>query len=768
MYLSSNFIKASDERCTLEKHVNAPYFRREFNIKFLPERSEITICGLGFYELYINGINVTKGPLAPYISNTDDICYYDNYDITEYIKKGDNVIGILLGNGFRNPFGGVVWDFEKSPHIGPLCTAVFLECFGRDEYYTLEADNKFKTHPSPILFDDIRMGCRYDARLEIEGWNLIGFDDSSWSSAICCDTPKGETRLCKCEPIYIRREIRPVAIKHYDSLAFARETTAPGATVDSKTIRENVYVFDFGINTAGVTKLCINGKPGQKITIRHAEYLVDEEFDIQTTIFLKQEQRKVYYEYGQCDVYICRGGDEVFIPQFKYDGFRYAYVEGLLPEQINDDTLTCLELTSKLKQRASFVSSNNTLTALQQMTEQADRSNFLYFPTDCPHREKNGWTGDASLSAEQFLLNFDCKESLKEWLRNIRKAQNTEGAIPGIIPTGGWGFEWGNGPAWDAVIVNLPYYIYRYDGDISAFTENSDMIYKYLNYAARRRDSRGLVEYGLGDWVDPFEREKGGITAPLVVTDSATIFDISKKAAKLFSTANMPEYAEWAEHFAEQMKKSIRKHLIDENCLVCGDCQTSQAMMLGVGIFNENEIDKAQKNLICIIHRDGDINTCGVLGCRYLFHVLADANEIDLAYKIITGTTRTCYGYWVKEGFTSLCEAFMDTNSPYVNSRNHHFFGDISSFMIRKIVGICPNPNLTDLDNFLINPHIPADLNYGIGSFSRPDGALSCSFRRQNNNICFNISVPTKMHGKFVYGSLNETLVGGKNYNFIV
>lgn len=202
-------------------------------------------------------------------------------------------------------------------------------------------------------------------------------------------------------------------------------------------------MFDFGINTAGVTRLHINGKPGQKITIRHVEYLVNGEFDVQTTVFLNPDRKSKYFEYGQCDVYICRGGDEVFVPRFKYDGFRYAYVEGITPDQINDDTLICMEMTSNIKQRAAFASSDATLTSLQQMTEQSDRSNFFYFPTDCSHREKIGWTGDASLSAEQFLLNFDCKKSFKEWMRNIRKVQNNEGAIPGIIPTGGWGFGWG-------------------------------------------------------------------------------------------------------------------------------------------------------------------------------------------------------------------------------------------------------------------------------------------------------------------------------------
>ena len=229
MHLSRKFIKAGDAVCTFDHHVNAPYFRREFLMDFLPQRAEITICGLGFYELYINGVNVTKGPLAPYIANTDDLCYYDRYDIAAHLTKGKNVIGILLGNGFRNPFGGFVWRFDRAPHIGPLCTALCLECYGEGKYFRMEADEHFKTHPSPILFDDIRMGCRYDARLESDGWNLPGFDDAGWTPAIPCDAPKGEPRLCGSAPVSVRREIAAVSVTHYDRLAFARETTAAGS-----------------------------------------------------------------------------------------------------------------------------------------------------------------------------------------------------------------------------------------------------------------------------------------------------------------------------------------------------------------------------------------------------------------------------------------------------------------------------------------------------------------------------------------------------------
>ena len=419
-----------------------------------------------------------------------------------------------------------------------------------------------------------------------------------------------------------------------------------------------------------------------------------------------------------------------------------------------------------MKQRASFISSDETFNKLQHMTEQADRANFLYFPTDCPHREKNGWTGDASLSAEQLILNFDCRDSFREWMRNIVKAQKAEGAIPGIVPTGGWGFEWGNGPAWDAVITSVPYYIYKYYGDLSVFEECADMIDRYLHYAAGKRDEYGLVAFGLGDWCDPFAAENGGkIAAPLELTDSVTLYDMAKKAELLFRASNMSEKSDYAKGLAEQLKEAIRKNLICTGETAKGECQTSQAMMIKMGLFEENEIGEAQRKLVDIIHRDGDINTCGILGMRCLLHVLVEAGETELAYNLIVNTSRTCFGYWVKNGFTALCESFKGIDSPKIDSRNHHFFGDISSFMIRKIAGVQPNPTCDDYNSFVIKPHIPEKMTFAEGRFDREDGALSCRWEKQNGKIIFNISVPQNMHGSFIYGSLQEELSGG-NYRF--
>ena len=765
MRISNNFIKANDLMCNYDKHIAAPYLRKKFFLDFVPEKAEITICGLGFYELYINGTDITKGPLAPYISNPDDICYYDNYDITHLLKKGENVIGILLGNGFRNPFGGGKWKFDIAPHRGPVTVALCLEAEGDGKSFELEADESFRTHSSPITFDEIRMGCRYDARLEIEGWNEIGFDDSSWQFAKKEKAPRGEARLCSVEPIVVTKELQAVNIEHFDELPYVYETSHFDAKPIESTVRKNIYLYDFGVNTAGITKLRINGKAGQKIVIRHGEHKINGNFALNSSIF----QAKRYYEYAQTDVYICKGGEEEFVPKFKYDGFRYAYVEGLEAEQATNGAITAIVMNSDIEERGGFESSSEMLNKLQDMTRRAVLSNFYYFPTDCPHREKNGWTADISLSAEHMLINLKAEKSLREWLRNVRAAQREDGALPGIVPTGGWGFEWGNGPAWDSVCVNLPYYIYKYTGEKAVIEENVTLIMRYLIYISSKRDEKGLVEIGLGDWADPNVDQIGSIRAPLVVTDSITVYDIATKAAILFDEIGKVNEKEYASAIAREMKDSIREHLVDfDTMTVKGECQGSQAYAIGCGIFDADELTAAQTRLVEIIRADGDVNSCGVLGMRHLFHVLTSAGEIELAYKIITNTeSSNCYGYWVKNGETTLCEYFKNMDSEEIGSRNHHFYGDISSWFIQEIAGLKPNPELSDISYFEFSPNFISDLDYAKGFYISEFGKVSAEWKREKSGIAFNITLPEGTHGKLALNGMEKVLSSGE-YKFVL
>lgn len=752
MKFSRRFIKAPQEMCSFENHVPAPYLRKTFVLDKEPQQAEITVCGLGFYELYVNGKNVTKGPLAPYISNPDDVCYYDHYDLSGLLKKGKNAIGIVLGNGFRNAFGGFVWDFDKASCRGVPTVALCLEATDGENAFELEGDETFRTHPSPILFDDERMGCRYDARLEIPGWNLPDFDDSAWDHALPEKTPRGIAKLCEAEPVRVTEELSPVSIAYHAEMPFCFESMKNDAAPLPGAVARDACVYDFGVNGAGVTRLFVrNGKPGQRITVRHAEDLVHGNVSVNSTIFLRRTTTKQYIQYGQTDVYVCKGGDEVFTPVFKYDGFRYAIVEGLTKEQATKDAVTFLVMHSDLQERAGFSCSDPMLNRLQACARRSDLSNFHYFPTDCPHREKNGWTGDASVSAEHMLLNLKAEKSLREWLLNIRLAQRADGALPGIVPTGGWGFDWGNGPAWDSVCVNLPYYIYRFTGDTAVIAENAAMILRYLFYISGKRDDCGLIAVGLGDWVDPFEKERGSIASPLWVTDSAVIYDLAQKAAFLFAQAGLQREADYARGLAADMRSSFRKHLIDpETMTVSGDCQTSQALALEVGLFDEAELPAARKRLAEIIHRDGDVNACGMIGLRYVYHALVHAGEVDLAYRLITSTSRSCYGYWMIHGATSLWECFPDLTVGTAGSKNHHFLGDISSLFIQEFAGLKPNPAFAGADTYEISPQFPADLHWAKAHYYAPCGKINVQWEKTAGGVSIRVSAPKEAKGKLI------------------
>ena len=746
MNFSKRFIKATDDLCDIGHPVAAPYLRRSFSLDFAPEQAQILITGQGFYALFVNGREITKCEMAPYIANPDDILYYDRYDLLPYLRKGKNAIGILLGGGFRNAFGGFVWDFEKATCRGPLCTALTLTAEGEGKSFSMEADENFRTHPSPILHNDQRFGYIYDSREEIDGWSDAGFDDSDWEYAKNCLPPRGEARLCKADPIAVLRRIRPVKIEHFDELPYCYENLREGAKAIPETVRKDVYVYDFGVNSAGLTELHIHGKPGQVVTVRHGEWKQNGAFSVGTTMFFGERRTKPYLDYNQTDVFILKGGEERLIPRFKYDGFQYAYVEGLEPEQAAEDALTFVELSGGFAERGGFSSSDEALNRLYELTVRSDRSNFLWFPTDCPHREKNGWTGDAAMSAEHMLLHMAASRSMRTWLENIRAAQREDGALPGIVPTGGWGFAWGNGPAWDSVAFELPYEIYRYDGDLDVIRENIPMMMRYLTYIMSRRDERGLVAIGLGDWIDPFQSKNGGkITAPLELTDSLMVYDSANKAAKMMRAVGRKEEAAYAESVAKAFRDAVRSCLIDpETLTVAGNCQTSQAFALDVGIFTAREFRKAGRRLVEIIRRDGEINTCGMIGLRHIYRALDKIGENELAYKLITSKERSCYGAWLEAGATALFENFPYPDGRESYSHNHHFLGDIAAWMQLCVAGLRPEPVSK---SFVLKPTFLSALTNAKAYFE----GLSTGWEKQSDGtVILRATVPEGMTGSLI------------------
>lgn len=750
---SDKFICRNNDVCDFDNHVPAPLFRKVFSFESMPEKAELTICGLGFYELFVNGNRITKGALAPYINNPDDILYYDVYDIKKYLAEGENVIGIMLGNGFFNPFGGYIWDFDKAPWRGGLRVAFSLETEINGETSVFEADETVKTSPSPIWLDDLRIGAFYDARKEQKGWSESGFDDSDWENAIFTNAPLGEKRLCKAEPVVVYKELTPLSITHFDELYYNTYAQITYEDPVESSFVKNVYMYDFGENNAGVCELKISGEKGQCVTLYFGEELIEGKFSVRSTLCM-HSGREMHLEYPQMDKYILKGeGEEKYTPPFTYHGFRYVLVEGITEEQAKKDLLTYKVMSSNMEKRADFSCSNEIINKLYEMTLRSDRANILYVPTDCPHREKNGWTADISLSSEHILMNMKAENTFSEWMRNVCKAQRESGELPGIIPTAGWGFEWGNGPAWDSVCVYMPFYTYKYTGNTEIIKESLKTISKYIDYISGKRNEKGLVEIGLEDWAQPLGNNIADKTlAPLIFTDSAMILDIASKTVFLAEVTNDTALGEKAAILAKEMRKAIRENLIDFDTFTAfGNCQTSQAIAIEFGIFEDHELKKAFQKLLEIIKRDNNRILCGVLGARFIFHILSREGYGDLAFDMITASEYPSYANWVENGYTALAETFLakgQISRAGQSSQNHHFWGDIASFFIREFAGLKVNPNNKDLSEFEISPNFTQRLDNARCEYNSICGKLALSWERKENGIALNTEIPKGIKGK--------------------
>ena len=696
MILSDKFICAGEKYASFRRKVHAPWFKKNVRLKDSVVKAEITVCGLGFYELFLDGNRITKSYLAPYITNSDDVIFYDNYDVTDLLTGDSCEFRFLLGNGMQNAFGGFIWDFHKAAFRSAPKLAFAIELSYSDgTTEIIEADETVLTRPSKIVRDDLRLGEIYDAN----------FDEGEWKHSIKTESPKGEKMLSAIKPIVIRDRISPVKIWR----------------------EKNAYIYDFGINTAGVCQLKINARHKQKVKLTFGELIRDGKFFWHNTSF-----KGSHHKYVQRDVCICKYGENIYTPTFTYHGFRYVKVEGITKAQATEDLLTYFVMNTELDNKGEFICDDEKINKLHRMTLNSTLSNFHHFPTDCPQREKNGWTADAALSMPHTLLYFEPTANYKQWLTAICKAQNSQGALPGIVPTGGWGFEWGNGPAWDSVLTELPWQVWQKRNDISAFEQCKENIIKYLRYLETRMDENGLLAIGLNDWLAPHRPTK----APLILTDSIEAYDISDKARQMFEAIDDKENASYCRNFADTIRSNIRQHLFNpDSCTFASECQTSQSMGIYYGIINPEEKAKAFSALMDYVKAtDYHIDT-GVLGARVVFHVLAENGEIDTVIKVLENPTTPSYMQWIDAGETGLCESFNPRSD--TDSHNHHFWGNISALFMEQICGI-----KVCADKIKIEPFFPTNMNEAKANFDSVFGKITVSWKRESGKIIYNLSYP--------------------------
>jgi alpha-L-rhamnosidase len=689
----------------------APLFRKTFVLSQVPANGRAYVCGLGYFELKVNGTKVGDEVLAPPVTDYEKTVIYCVYDVTDYLKPGENVIAMVLGNGWYNCFTSDVWNYQQARWRHTPKLIFQLEIENADgSAVIVPSDTGWRVERGPIVFDGLRNGEIYDARLEKTGWDEPNFDDSAWPVARIAKAPGGRLETSLLPSIKIIGEIKPVSFTE----------VSPGN-----------YVYDLGQEISGWARLRVSAPEGTPITIKYSE-MTDDLGDIDTSAIDYLIKSGEF----QTDQYITKGsGLEIWEPRFTYHGFRYIKLCNY-PGRPSPDTVTGIVVHTALNDAGSFECSSEVLNQIQHCARWSALTNYHGIPTDCPHREKNGWTGDALLSAEQVLLNFDPICAYEKWLRDFLDAQRGSGQLPGIIPTGGWGYNWGSGPAWDSAVILIPWYMYVYSGDNNVLEKMYECMSLYIQFL-ESMDDRGIVDFGLGDWCPPGENASD-YKCPTAVTDTAYYYVDLATMAKIAGVLGREAEAEQFSVKAERVRNSFRDRFFDAGTgTVAGNCQTSLACALYQGLIDENEKSKVVSNLLKEVERQNGHLDTGILGSKYLLHSLSAAGETQTAFNIATSVDYPGWGNWIARGATTLWERWDGKKS-----RNHHMFSDISAWFYLWLAGIQPDPDKPGFKHIVLRPCPVSGLDRVKASHVSPYGKIESEWAVEGDTFTAGFSIP--------------------------
>jgi len=692
----------------------APYLRKDFHAEKQVIKARTYISGMGLYELSINGEKVGDHVLDPAFTNFDNRVHYITYDVTSHLQNGKNTLGVLLGNGWYNMDSRAVWGFNKAPWKDrPTCLLQLEIEYEDGSVQKVLSDESWNAAPSPTVYNDIRQGEKYDATREIPDWNKPSFEDASWSPVRAKKGPLGQLKAQMIPANKVMREITPVSV----------DSPEPG-----------VYLVDMGQNMAGWIELKVKGDSGEVVKMTFGELLKEngtlEQYNI------NRHHRETEFQVAE---YTLRGsGTELWEPKFTYFGFQYVQIEGY-PGSLSIEDITGKVVHTSFGQSGSFSCSNEIINKIHHASEWSFISNFLGYPTDCPQREKNGWTGDAHLSAETALLTFKPQMGYTKWLYDCQDAQTESGLLPGIVPTCGWGYSMGGkqdgyGPAWDGAYIWVPWYMYQYSGDKQVLRTHYENMKRSIGFMTDKSENH-ILAVGLGDWVFI------NTYAPRNLTSTACYYDLTSKVSQIASLLGKEEDAAYYSQLAGEIKSAFNQEYYKaKEKTYAGSEQTSLAAALYFNMVPPKDVKKVAATLAKVIVRNDTLLDCGVLGAKWIPHSLSDNGYADLAYQISKNTRYPGWGYWMELGATTLFEDFNMESLD--NSRNHMFFGDIVHWCYKDLAGIRPDPNRVGFKHFDIQPFFPESLEFVNATHDCMYGQIRSEWKRVGEDISMVIEVP--------------------------
>jgi alpha-L-rhamnosidase len=780
------------------ERVPAPYLRREFRVGQRVKRATVYVTALGAYELRLNGGRVGEDQLAPGWPDFRKRVYYQTYDVTDQVRRGDNAIGAILGDGW---YASVLAHHCRRKYYGgdPRFLAQLEIELADGTVQTVSTDAGWKAATGPIRHADLLMGCEYDARMEMPGWDRTGFDDGAWVPVDAGVRQQGRADVTARLAAAVKDDrldlqvtndamggdpiqgVQKVLTVRYERNGATEEATAgenqrlqlagpglkilhavyghptPGRNpfrlqassaepsrvtdelpaVKVTETRPGQWTFDLGQNMVGWVRLKVRGERGQRITIRHGE-MINPDGTIYTAALRSCTATDFFILKG--------GGEEILEPHFTFHGFQHVEVRGLTsPPKLSD--LTGMVVHTPMRRTGHFESSHALLNQLYSNIIWGQKGNFLEAPTDCPQRdERMGWTGDTQFFAPTALYNFDGAAFFTRWLEASEDGQNPDGTFPFVIPDimgGGAATGWGDG------VLICTHLVYRTYADTRIIEQRYAAMERYMNWLAGRVNAEGITNVGgFGDWLN------AGSSAPAPVMDTAYHAYLARMMSEMAAAiGRVDDAARYAKRH-EETKAAFIKAFVQPDGSLRGCGQTGYALAFTMDLVpDELRAQAAEQYVESVRRHNGHLGT-GFIGTPRLLPGLSRAGRDDVACRLLLTDTYPSWLFPVKNGATTMWErwngwtpdkGFGDIK---MNSFNHYAFGAVGEYLYGGVGGIqATSPGYKTI---VVRPAVPAPdwdertaaLTWANTSFDSPYGLIVSQWKRDGDALTLEVEIP--------------------------
>ena len=701
-----------------DRRLPARYLRHEFTVAKPVRRATAYVCGLGLFELYLNGRKVGDDVLAPALSEYEKRAFYRTYDVTERLSSGDNAVGVILGNGrfFSTRASMRSYGYPK------LRLQLNIE-YADGTTAQVTSDKHWKlTTAGPISANNEYDGEEYDARREMPGWSQPKFEDANWS-AVQLVAPGAPVLSAQIgEPIRVTGRLHPLAVTHPQS---------------------GVNIYDLGQNIAGWCRLKVSGAAGTVVKLRHGESL-NPDGTLYTNNLRSAQAEDIYTLSGQ--------GTETYEPRFTYHGFRYVEVTGF-PGQAGLDAIEGEIVHDDLPAAGGFACANALLNQISRNIYWTTRDNYRSLPADLPRDERQGWMGDRQEVSKGETYLFNVAPLYAQWLADMQDDQHADGSVPDVCPA--YWLLYQDGLVWASTYLMVPHMLYDQYGDRGILQKHYASMKLWTDHMAAFLDHDIMPRNTYGDWCFP-PRSAAEMTVinsrdPRLTTDgslmsTAVFYHDVRLLARSARLVGHAADAERYEALAGRLKAAFNQRFYHADLgYYDNGTQTAGILPLAFDLVPAENQAKVFDHLVetITVESNNHLGT-GLIGGHYLMRVLSDHGRPDLAFTIATQTTYPGWGYMISKGATTIWELWNgDTADAGMNSRNIvMMIGDLNIWLHEYVAGIRPDPAAPGFKKIIIKPELINGLDWARASYESIHGPIRCEWHRLAGQFDLQVAIP--------------------------